>query len=112
MTAKGGTISDVVVMAAHPGLQSTLRLGRGYTWSIEQTNSRAFHFRPPKSRFGPSEAVEAKSDATVRLGLAISTGPPRFATIRDQRRVDRRVTDMWKGGQTEVGVPERSRTKV
>ena len=30
-TQKGGTIPDVVVMEGHPGLQSTLRLGRGYS---------------------------------------------------------------------------------
>ena len=78
--------------------------------------ARASHFRPPKSRFGPREAVEAKSDATIGLELAISTGPPRFATIRDRRCVDQRVTDRRKDrqtcGQTEVGVPERSRIIV
>ena len=66
-------------------------------------HSSASHFRPPKSRFWPSESVRAKSDSTVHLRRPISTLPSRFATIRDRRRVDRRVTC----GQTEVGVPER-----
>ena len=35
-----------------------------HTRVIEQTNSGASHFKTPKSRFCPSEAVQAKSDST------------------------------------------------
>ena len=80
--------------------------------SLPRRQIRASHFRPPKSRLGPSEVVEVKSDATVRLGHAISTGPPRFATIRDRRRADRRVTDIQTCGQTEVGVTKRSHINI
>ena len=83
-----------------------------HTRSIEQTNSSASHFRPPKSRFWPSEAVRTKSDSSVHLRRPISTLPPPFATIRDRRRVDRPVTDIhvdrWTDRQREVGVPKRS----
>ena len=66
--------------------------------SLPRRHVRASNFRPPKSRLGLSEKVQAKSDATVRFELAILNGLPRFATIRDRRRIDRRVTDMRTDG--------------
>ena len=68
-----------------------------YSTNFEQTNSGASHFKPTKSRSWPSEAVRAKSDSTVCLIRPNSTGPPRFATIRDRRRVHQRVTDIRQG---------------
>ena len=39
VTAKGGTIPDVVVMAAHPGLQSILRLGEATLRQVDRYSS-------------------------------------------------------------------------
>ena len=90
-----------------------------YSWrmtSLPRRHIRASHFRQPKSRLGPSESLRAKSDATARLGIAISTDPPRFATIRDRRRVDRRVTDRhvdgWTCGQVDMWTDGSGRSRA
>ncbi len=57
--------------------------------------------QPPAHLISDRQSLVLGRRRQSRQNPTILTGSPRFATIRDRRRVDRRVQTC---GQTEVGV--------
>ena len=67
-TAAGASCTLPVVGITGWGTVAGERTSHLYTRLIEQTKSGASNFKLTKSRFWPSEAVQAKFDSIVRLG--------------------------------------------